>query len=88
MRNPGGYGVYIGADTGKREVDTFTCVHCNRIIQVKPMAPPEEFGGLCKVCMGLQCPTCVGKGCSPFEKKVEAYEKAQIDSRRTAEWFN
>lgn len=85
MRRPGGYGVYIGAENGNREVDTFTCVHCNKIVQVKPMADPAEMGGLCKICMGFQCPTCVSKGCQPFEKKLAAYEQAQIERRRSYE---
>lgn len=85
MRNPGGYGVYIGGDLhgGKKEVDTFTCAHTNKIVEVPPFSRPEDMGGLCKVCMGLICKEEVGKGCTPFLKRLDQVEKADIERRRS-----
>lgn len=59
---------------GVTEMDTFTCGHCCRVIHVKAMQRPEDLGGLCKRCMKLECPECVDKGCTPFEKKLEMAE--------------
>ena len=90
MRNAGGYAFIVGADRsvvnfdGFRceevrleffEVDTFTCCHCNRVIHVKPFAPMDDFGSMCRNCMKMTCPTCADGPCVPFEKKLEAAEK-------------
>jgi hypothetical protein len=74
MRKPQGYAVETGPD-GSRELDTFTCSHCNRIVPVKPLATPEDFGGLCKVCYKLVCPACtkIG-GCLTWEAQMDAIE--------------
>jgi hypothetical protein len=56
------------------ECDTFTCFHCNRVIHVLPKMDPANLGGLCKICMKLICPWCLGKGCTPWEKKMEMAE--------------
>lgn len=75
MRKPGGYGQVTGPGVPTREIDSFTCFHCNRVRWVRPLRPPEEAGGLCKVCMRLVCPHCVKRGtCLPFEKEVERQE--------------
>lgn len=73
MLRPGGYLVGQG-DGVKIEQDTFTCAHCNRVVFVKPQSDPADLGGLCKQCMGLICPSCVGRGCDPLEKKLERAE--------------
>lgn len=85
MRKPGGYGVYIGGDLhgGKKEVDTFTCAHTNKIVEVPAFVRPEDMGGLCKVCMGLICKEEVGKGCTPFEKKLQEMEHQGLERRRS-----
>lgn len=90
MRNPGGYAVITSPDggivnfdrlrcekvgSGNYEADTFTCVHCNRIIHVKPMAKMDEFGSMCRNCMKMVCPTCANGPCVPFMKKLEMAEK-------------
>lgn len=75
MRNPQGYAVIVDPDEGTREADTFTCAHCQNVVHVKAKASPEELGGQCKLCMGLICSNCVGKGCDPFEKKLERMEE-------------
>ena len=69
----------IGA--GVFEIDTQSCFHCNRIVHIKPRMDPADMGGLCKVCMKYICPSCVGQGCSPFEKKLEQMEKRAIALR-------
>ena len=74
MLRPGGYACIADPVFGRRELDTFTCAHCNRITHVKPEQRPEDIGGLCKVCMGLICPMCVGRACVPFLKKLDQME--------------
>ena len=90
MRKAGGYAVITSPDgsdvdfdglrcqhiaAGAFEVDTFTCCHCNRIIHVKPFAPMDEFGSMCRNCMKMTCPTCADGPCVPFEKKLDEVEK-------------
>ena len=84
MLRPGGY--FICADPAPRrgeqatvECDTFTCQHCNRIVRVKPMCPPEEIGGRCMQCGeglgGLICKECADRGtCTPLLKQIEEME--------------
>ena len=95
MRKPGGYATIVAPDASMatfdgfrceqvrstHEADTFTCCHCNRIIHVKPFAPMDEFGSMCRNCMKMTCPTCADGPCVPFEKKLEAAEKRQIALR-------
>jgi hypothetical protein len=88
MRNPGGYGQLICEDPKKdfatdrfgnrvaAECDTFTCGHCNVLVFVATKARPEDLGGLCKQCMKLICPHCLGAGnCYPLEKRIAEYEE-------------
>ncbi len=70
----GGYIFCSDPDGGTEEASTFTCSHCNRVVIVKPKANPDKIGGLCYACYKMVCPTCVGQGCTPFEKKLEAME--------------
>jgi hypothetical protein len=74
MFRPGGYACVVEPDKPTQEFDTFTCAHCNRVTHVKPRARPQDIGGLCKQCMGLICPACVGQPCVPFEQKLQAWE--------------
>jgi hypothetical protein len=69
-----------------QEWDTFTCGHCwpPTIHRVQAGCDPADLGGLCKVCMRLICPKCLGGGCTPFEKKLEA-EEASYNARRWME---
>jgi hypothetical protein len=83
MRNAQGYACITDPD-GVREADTFTCFHCNCITHVRAKADPAELGGLCKCCMKLVCPKCVGKPCVPFLKKIER-EEARYHARRSYE---
>lgn len=84
MRKPGGYGVITYADGRAIEHDTTTCTHCNRITIVKARQKPEDIGGLCKMCMGLICPACVGHACVTLEKRLAAQE-ASYHARRSYE---
>jgi len=75
MRNPGGYLVQQGPIGVAKESDTFTCFHCNRVVEVYPLQPPEDIGGLCKVCMKLVCAHCHAQGsCTPWEEKMKKME--------------
>ena len=88
MRKPGGYVQIVGADTSianfdgfrcerigmNHEADTFTCVHCNRIVHVKTKAPMDEVGSMCRNCMQMVCPTCADGPCVPYMKKIEEME--------------
>lgn len=60
---------------GMVEIDTVSCGHCGRVIHIKPRMDPADMGGLCKQCMKFECPSCVGKGCTPLEKKIEEAEQ-------------
>jgi len=71
---PGGYACIADADGGRRECDTFTCGHCNRITHVAARQAPEDIGGLCKVCMALICAACVGRPCVPFLETLDRME--------------
>lgn len=65
-------------DKGVVEHDTITCAHCNGIYIVPHRheetnrRPPAQF---CFVCKDAICPRCIGKGCVPFMKRVDAAEK-------------
>ena len=82
MRRPQGYALLTDPEKGIKEADTFSCSHCNRIVHVKPKADPADMGGLCKCCMRLICPACVGKACDVLERKLERQE-ASYQARRS-----
>lgn len=90
MRKPGGYAVLVTpreavvyfdrlqattVGAGTTEVDTFSCGHCGSAVHVLPRQDPANIGGLCKQCMELTCPRCLGKGCEPLERKLERAEE-------------
>ncbi len=74
MLKPGGYAFTFGPLGTEKEMDTFTCCHCNSVVHVKPKCDPADLGGQCRLCDKPVCPKCVGKGCTPFEKKLEWWE--------------
>ncbi len=81
MRKPQGYAEVILDGKTVRENDTFTCCHCNSIVNVKPFQPPAEMGGFCCRCMLPVCGPCHDYGlCVPFEKALEAHEKGVLKS--------
>lgn len=62
---------------GLVERDTFTCSHCQRVVLVTPRCDPADLGGFCRMCMKHLCGPCADEGnCTPFEKKLERYERA------------
>lgn len=76
MRGVSGYATITSPEGFKREADTFTCGHCQKVVHIKPMAPLDEVGGRCTVCDTLICPGCVTTGkCEPFEKKLRRLEE-------------
>lgn len=96
MRNPGGYAVIVSPEPSKAkfdrlrceeipagtfEADTFTCVHCNRVIHVKPKVSMDEFGSMCRNCMKMVCPACADGPCVPFMKRLDEAEKRDIALR-------
>jgi hypothetical protein len=75
MRRAGGYAVITEGDGGRREADTFSCSHCQRIVFVRARQDPSELGGFCRACMRHICGPCADVGsCTPFEKMLERVE--------------
>lgn len=77
MRAPGGYGVISDPQVSApyQERDTFTCGHCQYIVFVQPKCDGADAGGLCKQCMRLICPRCVGRmTCFPWEEMLKRQE--------------
>lgn len=85
MRKPGGYAILTDVEGPTKEWDTFTCFHCQKVVHVKPLAAAEDSGGRCLVCEKLICRVCLGKGCTPFEKRIEQAE-ARDRFRRSLGW--
>lgn len=88
MRNPGGYATVVSPSptklhldgfrceeigAGVYEADTFTCVHCNRVVHVKARTQGDEY--FCRNCMARICPPCADHPCAPFLKKLEQAEE-------------
>jgi hypothetical protein len=58
-------------DGGVLSGETFTCAHCNRLVELKFGEAPA----MCHAEWLPVCPACHVKGtCTPFEKKLGAYE--------------
>lgn len=75
MRKPGGYGVWTQADGQQKEIDSFSCCHCNRVVFVPPRADPSQLGGFCMCCHKHICSHCADDGrCIPLMKQIEAVE--------------
>jgi hypothetical protein len=80
-RQPGGYAVIVdpALPQGKREADTLTCGHCNRIVHLG-LSDPE--GGGCYQCQTPLCKACVDAGvCLPFEAWLDAQEGRPLRGR-------
>lgn len=64
------------------ESDTFTCGHCNGVVDVAPRQHPADIGGLCKICWALTCPRCTARGgCTPFEVRLARAEAREALQR-------
>jgi hypothetical protein len=61
----------VGA--GTFEADSFTCKHCNRVVQVAARSQGDEY--FCRNCMAPICPRCADYPCIPFLKKIEEQEE-------------
>src|SRR4051812_46462255 len=89
MRNPQGYAQIISPTRSKvifdlvrceevkegvTEIDTFSCIHCGRVIHTKARdrAADEYF---CRLCMARICPPCADHPCIPLKKKIEQEEE-------------
>lgn len=67
---------------GTNRLDTCTCNHCGRVFHVSAKMRPEDIGGLCHQCMKPICPTCLDKGCKPFEQRL-LEEEARSEALRS-----
>ena len=82
MARDQGYAVWYGhglGGSGSMDVEkkTITCCHCNDVFFVEAKQDASELGGFCRMCMAPTCASCAAKGgCDPFEKKLEAQERA------------
>jgi hypothetical protein len=68
-----------------QEMDTFTCAHCQKVVFLHEQdgSRKADQGGFCMPCMKAVCGPCADAGrCTPFEKKLEAYEAADAARRR------
>jgi hypothetical protein len=61
----------FGPDGKVHEQDAFKCVHCQKIVPVKPFA---DAPGWCTSCSKPICDACCGKGCDHFERKLARAE--------------
>ena len=72
-----GYGIIIDPAFGSpTEVDTFTCVHCQFVVDKIPFksATDDAIGAWCSCCDGPICLRCVGKGCRPIQRWLDRME--------------
>lgn len=81
MRKAGGV-LTVTTPDSRVEYDTFTCKHCQRVMVVPAKAKVEDLGEWCRMCNGPICPSCAGKVCVPFEKRLEQIE-ASAAARRS-----
>lgn len=75
MRKPQGQLTISHASGAVEEHDTVTCPHCNCVVVVKGK-DVSELGGFCRQCMRQLCnkKKC-NESCTPFEKKLELWER-------------
>lgn len=83
MRQARGYQIITDPAFGSpQETDTFTCCHCQKVVEKPPRMGPtnEAIGAWCTCCDAPMCLSCVGKGCRPIEKWL-----AKMEARRSYE---
>lgn len=73
-----GYLTIVEPDKATIEIDTFTCSHCNSLKKV-PLGLVNQ-APFCTKCMSRICKRCYAVAvqtgeCTPFEKKLEEYER-------------
>ena len=78
-----GYQIIVDPDTGTHELDTFTCGHCQYIVDLHPLQHGKTIGlnsanGWCFSCDMPLCPNCANRlelyGCEIWEKQMEEIE--------------
>lgn len=81
MKGLSGYATLSGPLGFKKEADTFTCGHCQKVIHITYKHPIDDLGGRCSICDTLICPDCIKKStCDPFEEKLKRMEAVK-------EWY-
>jgi hypothetical protein len=70
---PGGVGIYT-CDGLETWVDTATCSHCQRIIDIPSRRKMHEVSDVCRACMKIICVTCAGQPCVTWLKKCDIEE--------------
>lgn len=70
-----GYSIITDPGGSTQEADTFTCFHCGTIVDCKPYVDGAAMGGRCTCCDSLICLKCVGKGCTPLQKRLDQWER-------------
>lgn len=81
MLKPGGYAIAHDFDGRAVEFDTMTCAHCNSVKHIPARSAEKDLVGFCRCCMKPICQQCVGKTCTPFERKLEQIEARDIARR-------
>lgn len=77
---PGGWIEFVNRDGSREEYDSYTCGHCNRIKRIPHGTPPEDLGGMCRMCWKHLCKRCAAEmdrtlKCRPFEQRLEESER-------------
>ena len=72
LRRPGGR-MLVSGDQDV-ETDTFTCAHTQRVVEITRHSVPGVDYDFCRGCMKPIAKEAIGKGCDPFEKKLERHE--------------
>ena len=75
MRKPGGQIIVTDPGTPLYEQDTFTCIHCNKVVRVPPGLSSFTDFDWCRKCMKPICnkPVC-HDSCVPWERQMEITE--------------
>jgi len=85
-RRETGVGIIVDPSAPRaQEMGTFTCAHCQAIVFLHNPdgSRKADQGGMCIPCFKPVCGPCADTGrCTPFEKKLEQQEKADLQRRR------
>lgn len=85
MRVLQGLSTLVDADpprggAGRLLHDTFTCFHCQALVEIPYRCSPADAGGWCARCDAVICGACNQTGvCQPFEARLELAER-RIDA--------
>lgn len=70
-----GYAIITDPIAPPEEVDSLTCGHCGAVTWMKPFQDGAAMGGRCTCCDKFICLRCVGKGCTPLQKRLDIWER-------------